>query len=118
MLPVLNSVSGAFVGVYLAGTVFNGKLNELIKLLMQEIGYLEFLVALFVLYNLTINKWTSGPTWVFVALGVLSMLLYVTANYDFKSAFADFANGKTGLFDTLLAIARQFKVYNVETTEA
>ncbi len=118
MLPVLNSISGAFAGIYLAGTVFNGKLNELIKLLMQEVGYLEFLVALFVLYNLTINKWTSGPTWVFVALGVMSLVLYVAANYDFKSALSNFASGQTGLFDTLLAIARQFKIYNVETTEA
>jgi hypothetical protein len=113
MQQTMDSISGVFVAVYVASVIYNKKLADLFKLLMGEVGYLEFLVALFVLYQLTINKWTSGPTWVFIALGVLSSLLYLAARYDFGTVLTDFGTGKVGLFDTLTALARRFRFNSV-----
>jgi hypothetical protein len=116
-MRMLDGISGVFLAVYVAGTVYNKKLNELIKLLLGEVGYLEFLVALFVLYQLTINKWTSGPTWVFVALGIMSIVLFAASKLDLGSIMADFATGKVGLFDTLLALARRVKTLYPSMTQ-
>jgi hypothetical protein len=101
-------MSGALavgVGVYLAAVLINGNLSDLGSSLMHESGYLEFLIALFVLSLLASFGPTSEITQVLIVIALIGLAFRLATNTPkVLTALQNFGAGQTDLFGTFSAI--------------
>ena len=88
------------LGTYLLIVFSNGNAYKMAELLKKEKGYLEFILALMLVYYLTKYDKT-GLVAPLVSLSGLAILLY-SANYlNLSDLSKKFANGEISLFDTI-----------------
>lgn len=92
------------LGVYLAVVFYQGNLTPLLQQLKGEVGYLEFLVAAFVIYKLLEIKMTQPIIGLFIVGAVLVAVMNVARNSD-TSAIAQFGAGQIGLFQLIGKLA-------------
>ena len=94
----MDGLAAVALASYLAAVVLKGNTNGFLKLALQETGFLEFLIAIFLLYQLgqvQALKPFTGP--LITAAGVI-LIFRLISGAD-MSAFNDFSAGKIGLFE-------------------
>lgn len=107
-----DGMAGIVVAVYILAVLYQGNLatigannsiapGPLLSQLTQESGFLEFLIAVFILKWLASRAATSSITYGFIALAVLGALLKAANNMQGNTAVSDFLSGKAGILDTL-----------------
>lgn len=108
-----NAIGGVLalaLGAYVIKVGIDGNGSELIKLLSEEAGYLELLVAAYVLWLLHDNL--SGALgdvynqllWA-AAIGLIITMVKANQKADVWSEISSFASGKQPLFTTIKHIA-------------
>lgn len=106
MTNVLDGVSALVLAAYLGGVIYNTNLTPLLNDLMTEYGYLELLVAFFIVREVYSFAPTSDLVKGLVILGVLASAIHVATVID-NTPFKDFAQGKIGLFALVNGILSQ-----------
>lgn len=104
MEQLAGSLSGAAIGAYLFAVVWNGNIDVLGEYLKDEEGYVEFIVALFVLG--LVNKYapTSKITKAITAFAMIAVIIRLSEKAGLNSKLADFATGKVSGFETIKSI--------------
>lgn len=98
MASLVNGVASVVLGVYLAFVVYRGNVTQLGKALYQDgTGWLEFLIALYLLSVLYNNPRTREITGGLVGLAIVALLFRLITNTD-TSAFSQFQSGQLSLF--------------------
>ena len=93
------------IGVYLAAVVINGNFVDLGGALATESGYLEFLIALFVLSLLASFGPTAKFTQALIVIALLGLAFRVATNTPkVLTALQNFGSGQTDMFGTFAAI--------------
>ena len=107
-LDTSDLMSGAIavgIGVYIAAVVINGNIVDLGGALASESGYLEFLIALFVLSLLASFGPTSEITQALIVLALIGLAFRLATNTPkVLTALQNFGSGQTDLFGTFTAI--------------
>lgn len=92
----IDGLAAVALGVYVAVIAIRGNLKSLLGELTKETGYLEFIVAIFLIYELTKIK-AIRPITLPLAGGALIILAMRIVNGSDTQAFTDFRDGKIGL---------------------
>lgn len=95
----LDGVSMIAVGAYLAAVFYHGNVSQLPPLVMDTVGYLEFLAAAGVLYGL--YQWKDGRPIVatVIGAGLLAVIIKMAENSSGAAAkFEAFGKGQLTLF--------------------
>ena len=102
---LLNGGIAIGIGVYLAAVLIQGNLSDLWTDLSGELGYVEFLVALFIISLLASFGPTSQITDMLIVLALIGFAFRIATNSPkVISALQNFGNGQTDLFGTFKAI--------------
>ena len=101
---LLGTVSGLAIASYVFAVVWQGNTKELGALLYTEEGYIEFIVALFVIGLLMKYGPTSPITDILVVGAVIGVLLRISSKVDLPSILQDFASGKVSGLTTIQTI--------------
>lgn len=98
---LIGSLSGAAIGAYCFSVVFHGNIKTLGHYLVEEEGYVEFIVALLLLG--LVNKY--GPagklTSAITSMAIIAVLVKLAANTNLNQTLAKFAAGQATALDTL-----------------
>ena len=101
---ILTTVSGLGVAAYGIAVVIQGNGSQLVSMLKQEEGYLEFAIAIIAIGLLT-KYGPTGPITDLLVVGVLLGLLFrISSNIDLGSIMTKFANGQATMAQTAQAI--------------
>lgn len=96
----MDGFAAVALSVYLIIVFYRGNLFPLLNELKKETGYLEFVVAIYIIYLLLKIEATRPIVYLFVVGAVTVMLLKMSRNFDLN-AFRDFQAGKINLFQLL-----------------
>jgi hypothetical protein len=94
----MDGLAAVALGVYLAAVLLNGNLSAFLGEVKKEVGFLEFIVALFIVYQLTKVPAIRPVTIPLVGAAGLIMAFRVINGSD-GQAFNQFAQGRIGLFE-------------------
>lgn len=94
----IEGLAAVGLGVYLAVVIIRGNLKPLLSELTYETGFLEFIVALFILYEVLKVK-ELRPFSVPLSAAVVIILAMRLIQGSDVSLFQQFAKGQIGLFD-------------------
>lgn len=86
------------LGVYLVAVVLRGNLKPFLNELVAETGFLEFVVAIFIIYQLTRVPSIRPFTLPLAAGAVIILVMRIVSGTD-SQAFKDFAAAKIGIFE-------------------
>jgi len=95
-----NGVSAVVVGAYLAAVFVNGNSQALVKQLAGDTGYLEFLVACFIVKWIIDND-VTGVAWPLLVIAILAAGMKLVGRLNVMDAIDAFSSGKAGLFETV-----------------
>lgn len=96
----LDGLASIVVGGYVISVLVHGNQEILYSMLLEESGFLEFCVSI-LLIKIIIDYDKTGAAMPIVALAVVAAVLNVSGKMSFTTAFKNFGNGKTGLFQTI-----------------
>lgn len=96
----LDGVASVGLAVYLILVFYRGNLFPLLSELKKEYGYLEFLLALFIVYRLMKVQSIRPVVASFVFAAVLIAAMNISKLAD-MSLLKQFADGKVGLFKVI-----------------
>lgn len=101
----LDALSGILIAVYLGTVVYRGNVSKLYSLLTGEMGYLDFVLAIAILYLIYNNPHTSflAP---FILLGIAAIIISRSSNSNLASITSKFSSGQAGLLDTINETAK------------
>lgn len=94
----MDGLAAIGLGVYLAAVVLNGNLSAFLTEIKKETGFLEFIIALFIVYQLTKVPALKPFTLPIVLASVIILTMRVVRGSDTR-AFSQFSSGQIGLFD-------------------
>lgn len=94
----MDGLAAIALGVYLAAVLLNGNLGAFLNEIKKETGFLEFLVALFIVYELTKVPALKPFSVPIVGAAAIILAMRVVRGTD-GQAFSQFAQGRIGLFD-------------------
>lgn len=101
---LLGSLSGAAIGAYCFSVVYHGNTKALGHLLINEEGYVEFIIALMLLG--LVNKY--GPagklTSAITTMVIIGVLVKMGANTNLNQTLAKFAAGQATILETLKSL--------------
>lgn len=101
----MNVADGALavaVGAYLAVVVYNRNSAALLALLKQELGFIEWFVAIIILWWLATRSSAVGDVGkMLIFAAFLGLGIKVVSTPSLKTKLDDFANGKLSLFGLL-----------------
>lgn len=95
----VDGLSMIVVAAYVAAVLVQGNFMNFLTQLTTEIGFLEWLVAIFILYWLYTTPQTSWLAAPLIGVAVLAVLLRFSPRLN--DALASFATGNADLFGTL-----------------
>lgn len=101
---LLGGVSAVAIGAYLVAVVIQGNAQELLNLLKNETGYVDFVIALFVLGVISHYGPASKISGVLIAATLIGLVIRVGGHVNFLPAITRFANGQAGILETLKTI--------------
>lgn len=101
---LLNGVFTIGTGAYLVGVAYNGNLSKLIDTLKEEEGYLDFVVALFLLGAIQNYEPTNKLSNILLFMAGFGLFIRLNNNFSLSGALKDFANGRASLIDTVKKI--------------
>ena len=94
---VMDGAAAIAIGVYLVIVIYRGNVIPFLNELKKEVGFLEFIVAVYILYRL-VKIPTAGPIIGALAAGaILAAVLKASQNFN-STAFTQFANGQISIF--------------------
>lgn len=98
---LINGGSALGIGGYLCAVVWQGNVQELGTLLKNETGYIDFVVALFVLG--AIQKWgpASKISSALTAITLIGLAIKVGNNTNFNSAITKFGQGQLSIMELI-----------------
>lgn len=98
------TLAGVGLGVYLFAVVWHGNTKTFGHMIMQEEGYVEFVIALLLLG--LVNKYgpSSKITNAITTMAIIAVLVKVGANTNINQTLANFASGQTSALDTLKSL--------------
>lgn len=94
----LGGISAIALGAYLAAVITHGNTEALLSELKKETGYLEFLVAVWVLWHLMTYKPIRDVSAPLVLGGILAIALKIAATSNISSKMEQFSSGQISLF--------------------
>lgn len=97
---------GVLLGGYLIAVFYNGNSEKLFSALSHERGYLEFVIALVVLYYL-LKYDKTGIVATFCILGGTALALQNAGKINLGNATDKFAKGQIGLLDYATELFRR-----------
>lgn len=98
--PNFDAMFGILLGFYLIMVFYQGNAFKLKDQLLTERIYLEFVLAIILLYY--INKWDrTGLVAPLITLFGIAWLLKLTGRFDLSKIMGDFASGSRDLFGTI-----------------
>lgn len=100
---VIDGVAAIAVGVYLVVVFYNGNIKQLGSELKKESGFLEFLVAAFIVYKLLQIQMTRPIIGLFVIGAFIIAAQNIVRGMD-VSAFQKYSRGGITLFQLATAI--------------
>jgi len=98
MSSAVNGVSGIAIAAYLGLVVWQGNISTLFTDIQQDYGYLEFLVAMVVLYQISKIPELHEIVISFVVVAVIGLLLTKGQGSAILTYLQNFGSGKIGLF--------------------
>ena len=101
---LLGTVSGVALGGYLIAVTYNGNLPTLWETLKKEKGYLEFIVALFILGAINEFGPTSKISIAVSGIGITAVILKAASNSEVTSKISAFANGQASMLDVFKSL--------------
>jgi Kef-type K+ transport system membrane component KefB len=101
----MDGAASIALAIYLIAVVYRGNLFPFLNELKKEIGFLEFVVAIYIIYRLMKIPSLSGIVGMFVVGAVLAALLRGSQNFS-ASDFNDFATGKISIFSLALKLTK------------
>lgn len=101
-----SGVSAIVIAGYIGAVIYQGNLKALELELLKERGYLEFVIALFIVHSL-MNYAPTGDITNLLLWGSLIALALKTVTAINQGALGDFVTGKIGMFDLLKSISAQ-----------
>lgn len=96
--------SGLILGVYLFAVVYQGNVKPLYNDALGDYGYLEWLLAVVLLYAIYKTVDNKLVAWIII-LGVIGVLLKMSSTTSITDTIASYAKGKTGLFQSIANIS-------------
>lgn len=99
MENLISSSAGGAIGVYLFAVVWRGNIKELGKLLAKEEGYIEFLIAIMILYALDKYGPENKVTKIITTMAILAVVLRFAQRSGLTGKFSEFQIGKISGFD-------------------
>jgi hypothetical protein len=104
-IPYLASgVSAIALAAYLGAVVYQGNVSALMGDLYNDRGYLEFVIGLFIIYQLMTFAPTSELSTGLFVLALIGVLLKFASAIN-SQTISDFMNGKIGLYDLMARIS-------------
>lgn len=98
---VLGAVTGVGLGLYTLKVIVNGNIVELGSLVKEETGYLEFLIAIYVLYLLHKNGPTHSIVDGLIVIAVVAVLIKAATKSNLSSLLSDFGAGRASMLETV-----------------
>lgn len=105
VISELNWVGAIVVAGYIGTVIAQGNADQLFKEIKTETPFLEFVVALAILWTLSRNKSVGPAVNAFVIMALLALGLKIAANTNSSNALKEFGNGNAGLFETIRKVA-------------
>lgn len=104
----LDGLSAIVVAVYLFFVFSNGNIDALVSALFssQSLGYLEFVIALFLLWQLLKIQALQPASGMLVGGAILAVFIKAAASAGTSEAWGRFGNGQIGLFGLLSAVLK------------
>jgi hypothetical protein len=113
LMGIVGAASGVGLAAYLIAVVLQGNLQPLIKLLQTEEPYLEFAVAIVIVWALMKYGPTSEVTDLLVVGAVAGVALKLAGRLNIGTAVDSFAQGKTGILQTVETVFKQNPTGNI-----
>lgn len=105
---IANGLSTIVVGLYIGSVIWNGNLRELQHELLQDSGFLEIVVGLFIIYQLMQFPPTSElAMWLFGMAVLATVLRAASGGFFSNAAFGQFFRGEIGLTEFAAKILNQ-----------
>jgi hypothetical protein len=100
----LGAASGLAIAAYVVAVIYQGNLDNLGSMLLKEEGYLEFVIAIVLLWMLHRYGPDSPITDAITGIGILVVILRLASTANLTSALSSFASGQAGLMQTVQAL--------------
>lgn len=97
------AVAAIALAGYMFAVIYQGNPDLLLEELSKELGFVEFMVALYIVRLLIENKATAGIAGPIVGIAVVAALLQFVSLPGTQSALNAFRQGQAGLLDTILS---------------
>lgn len=107
IMGIVGAASGVGLAAYIIAVVLQGNLQKLVALLQQEEPYLEFAVAIIIVWALMKYGPTSAATDWLVVGALTAVALKLAGRLNIGTALDSFAQGKTGILQTVETIFSQ-----------
>lgn len=103
---IVGAGCGLALAAYIGAVAINGNIQTLGSDLMQEEGYLEFVIAIVVLWALAKYGPTGPITDFLIAASVIAFALRVSSKVQLPTILSQFASGQASMAATVKAIAQ------------
>ena len=101
---LVGAMAGAGIGAYFLAVLWHGNVRQLGHMLLNEEGYIEFIVALLILG--AVNKY--GPqgkiTSAITTMAIIGVLVKIGMNTNLNQTLAKFASGQATALDTVKSL--------------
>jgi hypothetical protein len=107
LMGIVGASAGIGLAAYIIAVALQGNLSKLFDLLKTEEPYLEFAVAIVIVWALMKYGPTSEVTDLLVVGAVAAVALKVAGRLNIGTAIDGFASGKTGILQTIETVFKQ-----------
>lgn len=98
---ILNGAVTIGLGAYIIDVAYNGNTKNLGELLKEETGYIDFIVALFILGAIQNYGPANKINSLLITITVIGLFLKVGGQSNIMSAISDFSSGNASIVDTI-----------------
>lgn len=101
---LLNGAATVGAGAYLVTVVYKGNTHELFTLLKSEKGYIDFVIALFILGAIQKYGPTSKLSSTLTAITLIALAVKTMGKTGVSDAITKFGRGEAGILETAKSI--------------
>lgn len=102
---IMDGAASIALAVYLVMVVYRGNLFPFLNELKKEVGFLEFVVAIYLIYKLMQIPSIAPIVGMFVTGAILAALIRASQNFN-ADLFNQFANGQINLFQLAIQLTK------------
>lgn len=93
----IDGLAAVALGVFLAAIIIHGNLKPFLAEVTKETGFIEFIVAIFIIYEISKVEALEPVSTPLIAAAIIILVLRIISGTD-SNAFNDFSSGKINLF--------------------